>query len=372
MKAVAQEEHFDYKMFVIIDRLAYIGIAIHILLTGLFYWLGYINLSLLNIACTIAWVHGRSLNLQGRQPLAVLFLSIEVILHTIATVSTLGWESGFQYYLIGTLVFNILARRINVLEIFGLIAIFMGVFIGLRMYTVTQNYVHDTWWLMDLVYYNNVLVSMIAMSLVAYYFKEASSDSETRIREIANTDHLTGLLTRRSMAEHVDNDLRSCLTNKQNSAVIMADIDFFKKINDTYGHATGDEVLKEVASRLKENLRHCDRVFRWGGEEFMLVLPNISIDNAKEVCEGLRSDIEAAIFNFDGIEFNVSMTFGVAQFNEDNDSIEEVIKQADKALYKGKESGRNCVIIASADEHYEEVLHDERKIFTSNIRLSGA
>jgi len=376
MQAVSPEAHFDYKMFVIIDRVTYLGISVHILLTGLFYYLGYMNLSLLNIACTVAWVHGRNLNQQGRQPLAILFLSAEVILHTIAAVSTLGWESGFQFYLIGALIFNIFSGRIKFKEIVALISIFLGVFIGLKVYTSTQVYEHEVSWLMNLMYYNNVVIAVIAMSLVSYYFKEASKDSETKIRHIANTDHLTGLLTRRSMSEHVDEKLRRCISNKQNSAVIMADIDFFKKINDTYGHASGDEVLKEVANRLKENLRHHDSVFRWGGEEFMLILPNISMDNAKEVCEGLRADISAAVFMFEQEtqqrEFHISMTFGIAAYNEENDCIEEAISKADKALYSGKKAGRNRVVVANENEDFEHVEHDHRKIFISSSNLLKA
>jgi len=377
MKTLMQEKHFDYKMFVIIDRVTYLGISMHILLTGLFYWLGYTNLSLLNVGCTLAWIHGKNLNSQGRQTLAILFLSAEIILHTIAAVSVLGWESGFQFYLIGALIFNIFARKIQLREVFILIFVFMSIFIGLHVYTAMQTYFHDAWWLMDLMYYNNVIVSAVTMSLVSYSFKEASNDSETQIRNIANTDYLTGLLTRRSMSEKVEIDLRKCIENKQDSAVVMADIDFFKHINDTYGHASGDEVLKEVALCLKENLRHIDRVFRWGGEEFMIVLPNISKDDAKRVCEGLREDISRAIFSFsrtnenmDVDEINITMTFGIAQFNEENDTIEEVILKADKALYKGKETGRNRVVV-SENESYVEVEKEQKQVFVSNLRLSG-
>jgi len=372
MKAASQVEHYDYKIFVIIDRVTYLGISVHILLTGLFYFLAYIDLALLNIACTIAWIHGRKLNTQGKQPLAIVFLSAEVILHTIAAVSILGWESGFQFYLIGALVFNIFNGKVRLREIFILLVIFMGVFFGLKIFTSTQTYTHATWWLMDLMYYSNVLTAMVAMSLVSYYFKEVSNDSETKIRSIANRDYLTGLLTRRSMSEDVSKELSVCLTNKQNSAVIMADIDFFKGINDTYGHTCGDEVLKKVASHLKQNLRHVDSVFRWGGEEFMLVLPNISLDNAKEVCEGLREDINAMVFSFENNKVGVSMTFGLAAFNEENDSIEEVIADADKALYKGKKSGRNRVVLADKDEISEETLQQDIKLFTSSISMTGA
>lgn len=372
-----QEKHFDYKMFVIIDRVTYLGIGVHVLLTGLFYFLGHINLAFLNIGCTVAWIHGKSLNTQGRQALAILFLSTEVVLHTIAAVSVLGWESGFQFYLIGALIFNIFGTKIQLREIIILIFIFVGVFIGLHAYTSSRTYVHEVWWFMDLMYYSNVIVSVVAMSLVSYYFKEASNDSETQIRNIANTDHLTGLLTRRSLSDSVDIDLRKCIENKQDSAIIMADIDYFKRINDTYGHASGDEVIKEVALRLRENLRHCDRVFRWGGEEFMIVLPNISQDDAKRVCEGLREDISRAVFSFsqtgrgvDAQEINISMTFGIAQFNEENEILEEVIEQADKALYKGKNSGRNRVVMFN-ETSYEEVEEGCQHVFVSSLRFSG-
>ena len=363
-------QHFDIKMFFIIDKVSYLAILIHISLIGLFYWFDYLLLSILNIFFTLAWIYGHQVNKRGDQPLAALILSIEVILHSIAAVSILGWESGFQYYLLTALMFNVFRNDLKKRETFDIALVFIGLFIALRMFTATRTYVYEEEWLFEMMYYNNMIVAFSVMSLIGYFFRQATSNHEKKVEALANTDHLTGLQTRRSMQKDLDGDIKRSFMNKQESIVIMADIDHFKSVNDTYGHDYGDKVLKEIAQRLKENLRDGDKIYRWGGEEFLIILTNISLNDAKSVAQSLRSDVSSAIFAFDTYEFNVSMTFGMARLNETFSNMEDVIKRADQALYNGKENGRNCIILAD-DNNYVQVGSEHRNALTSHAILSG-
>ena len=128
---------------------------------------------------------------------------------------------------------------------------------------------------------------------------------------------------------------------------MMIDIDFFKKVNDTYGHAAGDEVLRSVAGIIKEHLRESDIPSRYGGEEFAVLLPYTKLDEAKIVGERLRKAVEDAIIsvNQDSVDkkdINVTISMGLAEYNRE-ESGEELFERADKALYDAKTGGRNRV-----------------------------
>ena len=132
----------------------------------------------------------------------------------------------------------------------------------------------------------------------------------------------------------------------------MTDIDFFKSVNDTYGHAVGDCVLKTVAKQIKKELREYDIPSRYGGEEFTILLPNTSLEEATVVAERLRYSIEKKIINIEeyGIEnvskISVTISVGVAQYKNAMKEPENLYQAADKALYTAKENGRNRVIVA--------------------------
>ena len=127
-------------------------------------------------------------------------------------------------------------------------------------------------------------------------------------------------------------------------SIIMCDIDFFKKVNDTYGHNAGDAVLIHVARILKSKIRNGDGVYRWGGEEFILALKNATVDKAAAVAEKIRSEVMNSVCNFEGKDIRVTMSFGCAEVKA-NFSVEENIEIADARLYRAKKTGRNRVIV---------------------------
>jgi diguanylate cyclase (GGDEF)-like protein len=130
--------------------------------------------------------------------------------------------------------------------------------------------------------------------------------------------------------------------------VILCDIDHFKAINDSLGHDAGDAVLCEVAGRLRDRLRAQDRLARWGGEEFLVLLPETDRDGAVLVAESLRKQMEETPARYEDQEIAVTLSFGVAALDPGR-SVEESIRQADDALYEGKRAGRNRVMAAAAE-----------------------
>ena len=171
------------------------------------------------------------------------------------------------------------------------------------------------------------------------------ANAYSKVLQYATLDALTNLNNRRQFETRLKQEI--AITKRQNNPLcaMMIDIDFFKKVNDTYGHASGDEVLRTVASVIKAQLRESDIPARYGGEEFAVLLPYTHIDEAKIVGERLRKAVEETTVSLDNLNINVTISMGLAEFRQD-ESGEELFAQADKALYKAKESGRNRVVCA--------------------------
>jgi len=156
-------------------------------------------------------------------------------------------------------------------------------------------------------------------------------------------DHLTGLFNRKYLDMKLSEEIERFKRMGTPFSVVMADIDKFKSINDTYGHQIGDQVLKHMSQIIKETIRKTDFAFRYGGEEFVIILINADIRNATLISDQIRKKLEATNFSLKDGSFCVTSSFGVAQFRPE-DTAESVIMAADSRLYTAKQSGRNRVI----------------------------
>lgn len=166
--------------------------------------------------------------------------------------------------------------------------------------------------------------------------------NELRLRLVANTDHLTGAFTRRGFEEQVGRELARSSRYERRSSILFFDVDHFKTINDSFGHAAGDEVLRQIGMLLSANLRPADIFGRLGGEEFGVLLPETHASNAFAVAERTRAAIQDHnLITPAGNIVKVTASFGVAPLTELQD-VEAWFSSADKALYEAKASGRNC------------------------------
>ena len=166
----------------------------------------------------------------------------------------------------------------------------------------------------------------------------------SKVLQYATLDALTNLNNRRQFEVRLGQEIATTKRQKNPLCAMMIDIDFFKKVNDTYGHASGDIVLRTVAQIIKEHLRESDIPSRYGGEEFAILLPYTHIEEAQIVGERLRKAVEETPVCLDKMNINVTISMGLAELDS-NESGEELFKRADKALYEAKESGRNRVCI---------------------------
>lgn len=158
----------------------------------------------------------------------------------------------------------------------------------------------------------------------------------------ADIEVLTGLYNRRYMMSRLQEEYDRSRRSGRPFSLILTDIDYFKAINDAYGHDCGDEVLKGLAKVLMNAVRSVDVLCRWGGEEFLMLLPDTDLDAARVLADRIRKAVAGEVFEYEGNVFKLTMTFGVSSFSEGL-TVKELIKMADQALYKGKALGRNTV-----------------------------
>jgi diguanylate cyclase (GGDEF)-like protein len=165
-------------------------------------------------------------------------------------------------------------------------------------------------------------------------------DEVKALQHLAETDPLTGVANRRGGEKHIANEISRAKREKRPLSCILIDLDRFKLVNDTFGHQAGDQLLRDISNLLRRTVRAYDILVRWGGEEFLLVLPGVDRDVARVLAERVRIAVEA--LDTHGIG-PVTLSAGVANFENDYD-FSSTLKTADRRLYQAKASGRNCVV----------------------------
>jgi len=185
--------------------------------------------------------------------------------------------------------------------------------------------------------YHSLKIQGLAQSL------DNMQDKHRQLQKRANKDSLTGVLIRAQIFEKLKQLVHSEKTQPHNLSIMMVDIDHFKKINDEYGHQTGDLVLKQVVNRIKAAMRSVDLIGRYGGEEFLILLPKAALSAATKIAERIVSHVCSTPIKSNEILLDVSVSIGITEYAE-NDDGKHLIARADKALYQAKNSGRNQVV----------------------------
>ncbi|WP_198538305.1 GGDEF domain-containing protein [Marinicella sediminis] len=211
----------------------------------------------------------------------------------------------------------------------------------------------------NLVWYVSGMMLIIGYSMGAYgvtkwgrYHKKVK---KVMIHENL-TDDLTGLFNRRAFAINSNRELDFCLTSGSDFSVIMLDIDDFKEINDRYGHVAGDEVLKQLSALINSFIRRSDSVYRWGGEEFVVLLPITGLFEAHQVANKIVKIVAEHTFIINqNLKINLTVSLGVAQWVRQESLLNDTLNRADKALYKAKSNGKNAVVVANYKDHADDV-----------------
>lgn len=184
--------------------------------------------------------------------------------------------------------------------------------------------------------------------------KNVLKEKEELVKELeimAHTDGLTGVNNRSRFFSLAEHEFNGCFRYHQTLSVIMIDIDHFKRLNDTYGHAAGDFVLKETSSAIKKNLRKADVLARYGGEEFIILLPMSPIAQVQIVAERIRESVESMSIAFNCQMLTTTISLGASEMHKNDTKITDIIERADKALYAAKNMGRNRAVCLELTDH---------------------
>jgi diguanylate cyclase (GGDEF)-like protein len=191
----------------------------------------------------------------------------------------------------------------------------------------------------------NLLVRAVRYAIERKRTEEKIRLLNAELEQLAMTDYLTNLYNRRYFIQRGEEEIKRTNRNRQPLALLMLDIDEFKKINDTIGHGAGDWALQQIAAVLKSSLREIDILGRIGGEEFAALLPNTPLSDATLLAERVRQSIASTPFPTQGNALikTITISVGVAAFTDEMSGIDDLLRNADAALYLAKDSGRNCV-----------------------------
>jgi diguanylate cyclase (GGDEF)-like protein len=259
----------------------------------------------------------------------------------------MGWNSGFHYYLLvmAPLIFLnpywLPGLQLVLLTAVG--ALYLGLYEAVDRYGPVVPLPEGV---LPLIHHLNVAAAFGLLSFFAYYFSRASVEADAELRRLATTDPLTGLDNRRRALEIAEAEVTRRGRSGEAFSLILGDVDGFKGINDQRGHDCGDIILVALAVRLREALRAQDTVARWGGEEFLVLLPETEERGARQVAEKVRAALLREPFRCRGGGIEVTMTFGVAEHAE-GESLANALVRADRALLAGKRAGKNRVLVAS-------------------------
>jgi len=286
--------------------------------------------------------------------ITMLILQIEILLHAMLCIFMLGLGYGFEILFLTSTIslfflsisFKILNRIISALQIAAFLLCYLvfepqgsgGEIVAYK----------DTFFVFNLTAscVFAVLTSFLLESSNLFIFLGILEEKESA-KAVFNHDPLTGLLNRASMQQIFR---QKNLFDGNDFAIVMCDIDNFKKINDTYGHGAGDEVLKSLSKIFKNAFRNEDRVARFGGEEFLAVIFDVKKAKAVSILERIKETLNQNIVEFENNRIIATMTFGVVAHSGNTEvNIERMIKQADELLYIGKRNGKNIVMSADYD-----------------------
>ncbi|MBR1816169.1 MAG: GGDEF domain-containing protein [Lachnospiraceae bacterium] len=355
-------EIFFKNNFMIDDRKKYALICdsvalVHLLFLVVFFVSGVTPLFVYNIFAVSMYLYcGFYLSKHEKFATVFILTIIEVIFHSAFATVLLGWNYGFMIYTIALIpVAFYMAFTIETITKSLQFSVLSSAFIFITYFVIIyyarhNNEVYHAGARLEgmFFYLNNMIAFAMSIFFSGLFIVEIINiqrnlrSENISLEEQANYDKLTHLLNRNAMAKYFDDAIILAERDNKDFCILMLDIDDFKKVNDTYGHDCGDEVLKTVARVISDDLRQGDAVFRWGGEE-IVVLIRSDIKVATSVAHRICNHIAGTVTSHQNKNIRVTITIGVAAFVKGM-TMDELIKQADVKLYYGKKHGKDQVV----------------------------
>ncbi|MES9845461.1 MAG: GGDEF domain-containing protein [Candidatus Sedimenticola sp. PURPLELP] len=273
-------------------------------------------------------------------PIRILAMAMAILFIHLVYTGGVGGSGILWVYIFPPLGYFLLGTREGTIAMVLVVAITALVILA----TGTPAYLQ----LFSTEFIQRLAASLTAVALLSYIYERSREKRHLEIirlsvalKKQAGTDQLSGLLNRFSMTEILEHELERVKRLGQPFALVMGDIDLFKQINDSEGHLTGDKVIRDIAALIQSAIRKQDSAARWGGEEFLVFLPDTNTTGAKSTAERIRNEMQR-LEQVGGR--TITMSFGIAESNKDDREVDEIINRADKNLYLAKEQGRDCIV----------------------------
>ncbi|WP_256713503.1 MULTISPECIES: GGDEF domain-containing protein [Marinobacter] len=323
-------------------RCCQIAATVDVAFFFLFHLLGSPILAWVNVVSVTMYVVAYRALARKQNGLAMSLIWAEVIIHAGLGVLLIGWESGFHYFLLMFIpaLFVSMALRTAVIFLVALWSYYITLYLVMWVIEPLQPIAPGA---LLAVYLFNLSVVFAMFSYLSFFYLTMVTTANRKLRRMATTDSLTALFNRRQMTELAEKELARFQRTGRPVAFLVLDIDHFKAINDRHGHEVGDRVLIEVANLIKAQLRTQDLISRWGGEEFLAVLPDTGLDSAQASAERMRKALLAHDWlATTGESIDLTISAGASELRP-GDNLNSAISRADRALYRSKEGGRNRV-----------------------------
>lgn len=329
-----------------VRRLVLTAACIDVGYIALFVWLGSWPLTLVNVGSIALYLAAYALIRHRKNAWGLALIWLEVAAHTALGSLLIGWESGFHYYLLlfvpAIVVAN--AGRYAVPLVVALLAYYLGLW-ALCNHLGTLAPLAGKG--QQIVNWIHICIAFALSAALAGHYRRTVVIAERKLLKMATLDGLTGLYNRSHFQSQAQHTLAACERAQEPVALLLCDIDHFKQVNDTHGHAVGDQVLQATAKIMTQNMRAGDLLARWGGEEFLALLPRTSPTAALEAAERIREAVEAFTLRVSdtNTQVRVTVSFGVSSVRC-LDDLQAATARADQALYASKDNGRNRVTLA--------------------------
>lgn len=328
------------------QRCCQIAATVDVAFFFLFHLLGSPILAWINIVSVTMYVVAYFALSKRKNRIAIVLIWCEVIVHAAIGTVMIGWDSGFHYYLLMFIpaLFVSMRSRSAWISVACLWGFYVALDVTMRFMTPLQPISSNA--LLG-VHLFNLTVVFTMFSYLAFYYMSLVTTAHRKLGRMATTDSLTRLYNRRHTVHLAEKEIARWHRNPSHLAFLLLDIDYFKPLNDRYGHELGDRILSDISAVITNALREQDFIGRWGGEEFLVVLPDTNRDEALMTAERVRKAVAESLWESEGERLSVTISIGVSEYRA-NEDLNTTIARADKALYLSKDGGRNRVELATA------------------------
>jgi len=342
--ASLKHEHKNLGIYDTLRKVCFLGCLIHIVFIFFFLSIGAISLSVVNVVSVVIWLFAFYFNQRGRYKTCISIITIEALFHATFSVHFLGLSLGFQYYLWPVAALILVAREIPIKQCIVISLLCITLFACLEIGYVDKIYTYAYPVITDYAKFINIIAACLPLIIAITNIRLDRSETEKVIYEIANKDELTNTFNRRFIYDIMENKQGNRRQNELvHYALILCDIDHFKKVNDLMGHHVGDDVIKQTAKQLIKCTRASDMVARWGGEQFLIVLKNTDSNNATFIVEKIRKSLHTDV-KIKGLQnHKITLSFGIAVARP-GEKFEDALRRADVRMYKAKKLGRDRMI----------------------------